>query len=129
MQNQKSTSSEFRIETSVTYIAKESRPESSYYFFSYRIRVSNKGSQTAQLLSRHWIITDGQGHVEEVRGPGVIGQQPRINPGQHFEYDSACPLPTSSGSMRGSYQMQLASGELIEVNIPEFFLVAPQALH
>ena len=129
MQSEQTSSVSFRIESTVKYLAAESKPDSNYHLFTYRIRITNHGSSSAQLLSRHWIITDGFGRVEEVRGPGVVGQQPRLSPGQSFEYDSACPLMTTSGSMRGSYQMQFENGELREIEIPEFFLVAPQALH
>ena len=129
MQNTKTATLNFRIESQVKYLAAESKPDSNYHLFTYRIRITNQGSETAQLLSRHWIITDGFGRCEEVRGPGVIGQQPRLSPGQSFEYDSACPLMTASGSMKGTYQMQLENGELRDIEIPEFFLIAPQALH
>ena len=129
MQNQKTASVKLIIQSQVSYVAAESKPESNYYLFSYKIRITNQGAEAAQLISRHWIICDGFGHREEVRGPGVVGKQPRIPSGQSFEYESACPLTTSSGSMKGSYQMQLESGDLFDLEIPEFFLVAPQALH
>lgn len=82
-----------------------------------------------QLLSRHWIITDGLGRIEEVRGPGVIGQQPTLKPGESFQYESFCPLPTATGMMRGSYQMTDESGARFEVSIPEFDLADPRAFH
>ena len=99
------------------------------FFFAYKISIKNTGSSPAQLISRHWIITDALGHVEEVRGPGVVGLQPKITPGQAFEYDSACPLKTSSGTMKGFYQFVDESGENFEVEIPEFYLIAPTAVH
>ena len=117
------------IEVETNFIPRESKPEANYYFFSYRVTIHNRGSSPAQLMSRHWIITDGLGQVEEVRGAGVVGQQPKINPGQKFEYESACPLSTASGSMRGFYQMTGDSGEPFDIEIPEFYLIAPTALH
>lgn len=127
MQKQQNTNIEVNVH--VSYVDKESRPESSYYFFAYRVRITNKGSGTAQLMSRHWVIADAIGQLEEVRGAGVIGVQPKIPAGQSFEYESACPLNTPSGSMRGTYQMVTDEGESFDIEIPEFFLVSPSALH
>lgn len=129
MAMQKQLSPRFEVNVTVSYVDQESRPESGYYFFAYRVRITNKGSVPAQLMSRHWVITDALGQVEEVRGAGVIGVQPRITEGQHFEYESACPLNSPSGSMRGSYQMVTDEGESFDVEIPEFYLVSPTALH
>lgn len=129
MSVQKIVSQNFQVQVTVSYVADESKPESDYHFFSYKIKITNKGSSPAQLMSRHWIITDGFGQVEEVRGPGVVGLQPKINPGQAFEYESACPLNTSSGMMRGTYQMVDSDGESFDIEIPEFYLIAPSALH
>ena len=126
---QKSTTSQIQVSVSTSYVPQESKPEQNYHFFAYKISITNKGSRTAQLMSRHWIITDAMGHTEDVRGPGVVGLQPKINPGQTFEYESACPLNTSSGSMKGSYQMVSEEGDTFTVEIPEFYLIAPQALH
>lgn len=120
---------EFQISSTSVFVESESDPEQHRYFFAYKITIKNVGSSTAQLMSRHWIITDALGHVEEVRGPGVVGLQPKITAGQSFEYDSACPLKTSSGSMKGSYQFVDESGETFEVTIPEFYLIAPTAVH
>lgn len=119
----------FNISAKVAYVETESRPEHSYYFFAYKIFIQNTGPIGAQLLNRHWIITDAFGRIEEVKGPGVVGMQPKIQPGQTFEYDSACPLTTSCGSMKGSYQMITDSGDEYSIEIPEFFLVCPQSLH
>lgn len=119
----------FEIQAMVRYLESESKPEADYFFFSYKITIMNKSDSPAQLMSRHWIITDGHGKVEEVRGAGVVGQQPKIQPGQVFEYESACPLPTKSGSMRGFYQFIGKQGQSFEIEIPEFFLIAPSALH
>lgn len=126
---QKQVRGNFEIGVQVSFLVEESRPDENYYLFSYKIRISNRGSIPAQLLSRHWIITDSCGKREEVRGAGVIGLQPRILPGQSFEYESFCPLPTPSGSMTGTYQMISETGEHFEVEIPEFFLVSPSAIH
>lgn len=129
MSMQKTTTSQFAIEAKVVYVPGESKPEQGYHFFAYRISIKNTGSGTAQLMSRHWIITDAHGHVEEVRGPGVVGLQPKINAGQTFEYESACPLHALSGSMKGEYQMVAENGDTFSIEIPEFYLIAPQALH
>ena len=129
MKIQKTQTHQFDVSAEVSYILAESKPEQNYFFFSYKIFIKNKGSSPAQLMSRHWIITDATGHTEEVRGPGVVGLQPKIQPGQTYEYDSACPLHTTSGSMKGNYQFVTDTGESFDVAIPEFFLIAPQALH
>lgn len=129
MSMQKQVSPRFEVSVKVSFVAQESRPESGFYFFAYRVRITNQGNAPAQLLSRHWIITDALGQVEEVRGAGVIGVQPKITEGQSFEYESACPLNSPSGSMRGSYQFVSDEGENFDVEIPEFYLVSPTALH
>ena len=126
---QKSKINQIQISVKCVYVAAESKPDQNHHFFAYRITIKNKGSGTAQLLSRHWTITDGLGRIEEVKGPGVIGQQPKIEEGKSFEYESACPLTTSCGSMKGRYEMIDQEGEKFWVDVPEFFLIAPQALH
>lgn len=126
---QKQLNPNFKIEIRVNYVEGESRPDFGQYFFAYKVKIINQSSTATQLMSRHWVITDAIGQVEEVRGAGVVGVQPKIQPGQSFEYESACPLPTSSGSMRGSYQMVSDTGESFEIEIPEFYLIAPLALH
>lgn len=126
---QKTTLPEFQISSKVVYIPSESRPDEGYHFFAYKISIKNNGNTPAQLMSRHWIITDARGTKEEVRGPGVVGLQPKIQPGQTFEYDSACPLHTNTGSMQGRYFMVAESGESFTVEIPEFYLIAPLAIH
>lgn len=120
---------QIQVTVQAVYVPGESRPEKDYYFFAYRVHIKNLGSEPAQLMNRHWVITDSLGRVEEVRGPGVVGLQPRIQPGTNFEYESACPLPTASGSMKGTYGLQTDQGVAFEVEISEFDLVAPQALH
>lgn len=129
MKMQNSQQVRFKIHVSTVYIPEESRPEEKMYFFAYKIRIENNGNVPAQLISRHWIISDLRGHTEEVRGPGVVGQQPRIQPGNSFEYESACPLNSNCGSMRGFYDMKTDDGEVFQIEIPEFFLVAPCAVH
>jgi len=129
MSLKKTVTAEFKITTTTVYVESESSPEQHRYFFAYKIFIKNTGSSSAQLISRHWIITDALGHSEEVRGPGVVGLQPKIAVGQSFEYDSACPLRTSSGSMKGYYEFLTEDGETFEIEIPEFFLIAPTAVH
>ena len=129
VQKQKNLTPPFEVKVRVSYIAEESHPENGQFFFAYKVFITNKGNSSAQLMSRHWVIKDAFNQTEEVRGAGVIGVQPKIQGGATFEYESACPLPTSSGSMRGTYQMISDSGENFEIEIPEFFLIAPQALH
>ena len=103
--------------------------EPSRWFFLYTIRISNEGTETVQLVSRHWIIRDGTGRIEEVRGPGVVGEQPVIDPGDSYEYTSGCPLPTPFGSMQGSYQMVTRSGTKFDAEIAEFVLREPGSIH
>lgn len=119
----------FDVECIPHYVTEESRPEESYYFFSYKVKLKNQGHEAVQLMSRHWFITDAHGRTEEVRGPGVVGLQPKIQPGQSFEYESACPLNTSTGSMRGTYSMVTDNGNNFELEIPEFYLICPNSLH
>ena len=102
-----------------------SAPEQKQWFYLYTVRISNEGSETVQLMSRHWIITDGEGEVEEVRGPGVIGEQPILLPGESFDYTSGCPLPTPFGSMSGTYQMVTEGGETFDAEIATFELSQP----
>ncbi len=120
---------QFQISSVCFYVHKESQPDKNIFLFVYKISIKNNSSMPAQLMSRQWLITDGLGHTEEVQGPGVVGLQPRILPQQVFEYESACPLSTSSGSMKGSYHFIGDDGEPFAINIPEFYLIAPQALH
>ncbi len=123
------TSQEFDVQVKITYISEESRPDSNYHFFAYKVSITNKSAHEAQLMSRHWVITDGFGQTEEVRGAGVVGQQPKIKPGETFQYESACPLNTSFGTMRGTYHLVDHLGEQFNITIPEFYLIAPSALH
>src|SRR3954463_14608744 len=106
-----------RIEIEPGYLEHQSDPRSGIWMFSYHVQISNLGGDTVQLLSRHWVITDATGRVEEVHGPGVVGEQPVIKPGGHFEYTSGCPLPTPMGTMHGSYQMVTQRGERFDAVI------------
>jgi ApaG protein len=99
------------------------------YAFAYHITVTNRGQEAVRLLNRHWIITHGDGHIEEVKGEGVVGQQPRLEPGQQFTYTSGALIPTPSGSMAGNYEFVTDSGQSFLAPIPEFVLAAPESLH
>ncbi len=125
----KSKTHDITIEVSPAYIPEQSEPERDHYFFSYHVKICNESKRDVQLLRRHWIITDGFGQVEEVEGPGVIGVQPTLKPGEVFEYSSFCPLPTPTGSMHGSYLMVDKAGEPLEVQIPMFVLTEPSQFH
>jgi ApaG protein len=107
------------------FLDDQSDPDDSRFLWSYAGTIENRGLETVQLLSRYWHITDAHGHVQEVRGPGVVGAQPVLAPGQTFQYSSGCPLPTPSGAMSGRYQMRATSGEAFEVEIPAFLLESP----
>ncbi len=111
---------EVRVKSS--YIPERSEPGKSLFFFAYTVTITNRGTLPCQLLSRHWIISDALGNEQEVRGPGVVGEQPRIGVGESFTYTSFCPISTTVGSMRGSYQMQNAQGEPFDAEIPAFAL-------
>src|SRR5271154_6513023 len=105
------------------------RPQQGECVFEYTVRITNQGSDTVQLISRHWIITDALEHVEEVKGPGVVGEQPVLAPGESFKYSSWCPLKTPTGSMRGTYQMVRAGGERFDIEIAPFALKARYTVH
>ena len=111
-----------RIEATAIFSAADSDPTDRNYVFHYTIVISNGGDAPAQLISRHWIIIDANGRREEVQGPGVVGQTPRLQPGQSFTYQSFCPLKTSWGTMEGTYQMKRDNGETFDANIPRFYL-------
>lgn len=118
---------QIRVEVESRFSPERSNP--SNWFFLYTIRISNEGEQTVQLVSRHWIIRDATGQVQEVRGPGVVGEQPVLRPGEQFEYTSGCPLPTPFGSMVGSYQMVTSNGDEFDADVAEFMLREPGAIH
>ena len=120
---------EFTVNAIPYYLADQSVPDEDQYVFAYKVTIRNTGDVAGQLISRHWIITDGDGQVQEVRGDGVVGKQPKLEPGESFECTSGCPLTTPVGSMRGSYQCVAADGTAFEVPIPEFVLSMPNRLH
>jgi ApaG protein len=120
---------EISIITRTAYLADQSDPSRNQYAFAYTITLINRGNVPAQLLSRHWIITDGDHQVQEVKGLGVVGQQPLIKPGESFEYTSGANLPTAVGTMRGTYQMVAEDGHAFEAEIPMFTLSVPRVLH
>jgi ApaG protein len=111
-----------RVSVESQFSPARSNPKRGLWFFVYNIKIENLGGQTVQLLARHWRITDAHGKLEEVRGPGVVGQQPSLAPGENFEYSSGCPLRTPFGSMQGSYEMTTEGGETFQVAIPPFAL-------
>jgi ApaG protein len=117
------------VKTRTVYIADQSDPASDRYVFAYTITITNTGSAAAQLVSRHWIITDAADKVQEVRGKGVVGEQPHLRPGESFEYTSGSAIATPVGTMRGSYQMVADDGTQFDVTIPEFTLSMPRVLH
>lgn len=119
------TTREIRVRVMPEFVEDRSSPAKNRYFWAYTVEIANEGGETVQLLTRHWVITDGHGHTEEVRGPGVVGEQPVLEPGESFTYTSGCPLTTPSGIMVGSYQMQTDGGELFDVEIPAFSLDLP----
>jgi ApaG protein len=120
---------EIRVAVATEYLPDQSEPAASRYVFAYTITITNAGSVPAQLISRHWIITDADGKVQEVRGLGVVGHQPLLKPGEHFEYTSGSALATPVGTMKGSYQMVAEDGTQFEAPIPEFVLSMPRTLH
>ena len=123
--------SQNQIDVSVTsrYLPEQSQAEHNRFAFAYTITLHNRGQQAAKLLSRHWLITDGDGRVQEVRGPGVVGQQPRLEPGAQYSYSSGTLITTRVGFMQGSYQMQTDDGATFDALIAPFRLVVPGALH
>jgi ApaG protein len=113
-----------KIEVTVTprFVSERSSPGNSYYFWAYTIDIANRGAETVQLKTRHWRITDAFGRLQEVKGPGVVGEEPTLKPGESFEYTSGVPLPTPSGFMTGSYGMVSAAGEQFDIEVPTFSL-------
>ena len=123
------TTNGVRVQVKSVYLPDSSHPRDNHYHFAYHISITNVGSETVQLISRHWIITDAEGDVQEVRGPGVVGEQPVLQPGASFEYTSYCPLKTTVGTMHGSYQMVKADGHSFDARIAPFTLAVPNALN
>lgn len=122
------TTQNVTVSVEPTYLSGESEPEQNIYVWAYRVRIENKGAETLQLKTRHWKITDSYGRVQEVHGPGVVGEQPVLKPGAIFEYTSGTPLSTPSGIMVGTYAMQMTDGRLMDVAIPAFSLDAPDTV-
>ena len=124
-------SADYRFEVAVksVYIADESEPDSNRYVFAYTVTIRNVGTVPAQLLTRHWVITDADGKVQEVRGEGVVGEQPRLVPGEDFQYTSAALIETPVGTMEGSYQLMADDGVSFDAEIPLFRLSIPNILH
>lgn len=118
-----------RVQVESFYDKEHSSPQESYYFFSYQVRISNVGTKKAQLISREWFITDANGEVQRVQGPGVVGEQPVLAPGERFEYTSFCPLGTPVGTMHGSYRMVRDDGDSFEAAIAPFSLEMPNAVN
>ncbi|MFO7592755.1 MAG: Co2+/Mg2+ efflux protein ApaG [Pseudomonadota bacterium] len=117
------------IDVETHYIEEQSLPEENRYVFAYTITIHNNGDQPAKLLNRHWIITDGEGETQEVRGEGVVGEQPHIGPGAYFRYTSGTVLDTPVGTMQGSYEMRADDGTVFDATIPVFTLSLPHTLH
>ena len=120
---------EIRVEVLARHSPENSRPEQDEWVFQYTVRITNQGPETVQLLNRHWIITDGTEHTEQVRGAGVVGEQPVLAPGESFKYSSWCPLKTPTGSMRGTYQMVRTDGSVFDIDIAPFALRARYTVH
>lgn len=123
------TTNGIRVQVATMYMSDRSAPREGKFLFAYHITISNNGDETAQLLRRHWIITDAEGDVQEVRGDGVVGEQPVIQPGNSYEYTSYCDLKTNVGTMQGSYTMVRAGGETFDAQIAPFTLAVPNALN
>src|ERR1051326_7897116 len=117
-----------RVKVESEFVPDASHPQNGKFFFAYHVKIENHGEEPVRLLSRHWIITDGMGKEQEVRGPGVVGKQPRLRPGEAFEYTSACPLSTQIGSMHGSYRMVTDGGATFHAKIAAFTPAVPGAL-
>ncbi len=120
---------EIRIDVATNYIVDQSEPDVGRYVFAYTITIENLGDLPARLLSRHWVITDANGRVQEVKGDGVVGEQPHLNPGETFRYSSGAVLETPVGAMQGSYRMKADNGKHFEAPIPPFTLAVPGVLH
>jgi ApaG protein len=118
-----------KVDVETRYIEDQSNPEQNYYVFAYTITIKNNGRQNAQLLTRHWVITDSNSKIQEVRGDGVVGEQPLLKPGEQFVYTSGTMLETAVGTMKGSYQMLADDGSHFDAQIEEFVLSTPRVLH
>ena len=116
---------EIRVEVEPIYLDEQSEPDNGQFVWAYRVQIGNEGIEAVQLLTRYWHITDGMGRIQEVRGAGVVGEQPVLKPGDTYEYTSGTPLPTPSGIMKGTYQMKTPDGEKFDIEIPAFSLDCP----
>jgi ApaG protein len=123
------TTNGVRVQVVARYSPERSEPQGNKWVFLYTVTISNEGTETVQLLTRHWIITDGTGQIEEVHGPGVVGKQPTLAPGESFEYTSGCPLSSSFGIMEGTYEMVTAAGDRFNARIAPFTLSEPYTVH
>ncbi len=122
-------SHDIAVSVETQFLDEQSKPNDNRYVFSYTVTIHNRGTVSARLLSRHWVITDGNGDVREVRGEGVVGEQPLVHPGEGYEYTSGAVLETSVGTMQGSYQMLADDGTRFDAAIPSFVLSIPRTLH
>jgi ApaG protein len=129
MQMSEADMNNIEVDVETRYIEDQSNPEQNYYVFAYTITIQNKGQQSAKLLTRHWVITDSNQKVQEVRGDGVVGEQPLLKPGEQFVYTSGTMLETDVGTMKGSYQMLADDGSHFDATIDEFVLSPPRVLH
>lgn len=129
MSDSTATTRGVQVSVQSSFVPERSQPAAGRWFFAYRIRITNRGAVPVRLLNRHWVITDAHGEVEEVRGPGVVGEQPTLAPGESFEYTSFCPLQTPFGTMEGSYEMVTADGEHFRARIGRFTLSEPLAVN
>lgn len=118
-----------RVQVRSSFVPERSDPDQNRWFFAYDVTISNDGEVPAQLLSRHWIITDADGRIQEVRGAGVVGEQPVLEPGESFHYTSACPLETPYGTMHGNYEMVTSGGQRFHAEIAPFLLGEPSGVH
>lgn len=123
------TTRDITITVQPVFLEDQSSPTENHYVWAYRVRIENKGSETVQLMRRHWKITDALGRMQEVQGDGVVGEQPLLEPGGSYEYTSGTPLSTPSGIMMGSYQMETGDGQTFDVGIPAFSLDSPHEVH
>ncbi len=123
------TTHNIRVRVEPQFLIEESTPEKDYFFWAYTVEITNLGTETVQLKTRYWNITDANGRLEEVHGEGVVGEEPMLKPGTSFSYTSGCPLKTSSGIMKGSYQMETKDEEMVDIDIPAFSLDSPFNKH
>ena len=129
MDTSEATTRGVKVEVESRYLPEQSEPLRQRWFFAYEIRITNQGEDVVQLLNRHWIINDANGHVEEVKGPGVVGDQPVLAPGESYKYTSFCPLTTPFGTMEGSYEMVTDGGVTFRAKIAQFALSQPMAVN